>query len=401
METFFNMSCFKRLFPGLLPLFVISHFTHHLLTAIPVPLSPMIRSEFALDYAQSGWVISAFSLAYGFGQLPAGWLSDRIGPRILITVGISGMAVAGLLVGFSKFYLMILCFLVMMGLMGGCYHPAAPTAISAFVEQKKRGQALGLHNIGGGASYFISPILATAIASKWSWRGAFISLAIPTMILGTIPFVLLGRESSKTQLARPADTTDSGVSPHVGRTLHLASFLILSMVAGALFVSIISFIPLYAVDNLHVSKKTVGVMLGVIYAAGLWVGPLAGNLSDRFGRVPLLLAVSFAGGPVCYMLTVTSYGWGFFALLVMIGIMLYTRMTVTESYVIGQTTERNRSTIFGIYYFASTESSALLTPALGYSIDRLGFSHTFTIAGTVVFLLTLIFSIPLWGSPDN
>ncbi len=62
----------------------MAHFAHHLLTALPVPLLPFIRGDFGLDYAQAGLVVSAFGLAYGIGQLPAGWLSDRIGPRLML-----------------------------------------------------------------------------------------------------------------------------------------------------------------------------------------------------------------------------------------------------------------------------------------------------------------------------
>ena len=80
---------FGLLISGTVPLFVLAHFVHHLLTALTIPLLPFIRSDFSLDYAQSGWAVSAFSLSYGFGQLPAGWLADRIGARLILTIGIS------------------------------------------------------------------------------------------------------------------------------------------------------------------------------------------------------------------------------------------------------------------------------------------------------------------------
>ena len=112
-----------------LPFFVMAHFTHHLLTALPTPLLPFIRSDFNLDYTQSALVISAFTFSYGIGQLPAGWLADRIGQRVLITIGLCGVAVAGLLVGLSNTYTMMLGCLVLMGLAGGGYHPAATPLI--------------------------------------------------------------------------------------------------------------------------------------------------------------------------------------------------------------------------------------------------------------------------------
>jgi len=59
-----------------------------------IPLLPFIRDEFSLDYAQSGLVLSVFAISYGIGQLPAGWLADRIGPIALILIGTLGVAVA-------------------------------------------------------------------------------------------------------------------------------------------------------------------------------------------------------------------------------------------------------------------------------------------------------------------
>jgi len=93
-----------------IPLFVLAHFAHHLVIALPVPLLPFIRNEFALDYTQAGVVIMAFNLAYGISQLPSGWLADRIGSRVLLTVGTAGVALAGLLVGLSQTHFMLITF---------------------------------------------------------------------------------------------------------------------------------------------------------------------------------------------------------------------------------------------------------------------------------------------------
>lgn len=63
---------------------------------------PFIRDEFSLDYTQAGWILSAFTLAYGLSHLPAGWLSDRLGPRLMIAIGISGVAFFAILTGLAK-----------------------------------------------------------------------------------------------------------------------------------------------------------------------------------------------------------------------------------------------------------------------------------------------------------
>ena len=65
-----------RMFSGVTWLFVLAHFSHHVITALVVPLLPFIRNDFGLDYTQAGFVISAFTLSYGIAQMPAGRLIE-------------------------------------------------------------------------------------------------------------------------------------------------------------------------------------------------------------------------------------------------------------------------------------------------------------------------------------
>jgi len=114
----------------------------------------------------------------------------------------------------------------------------------------------------------------------------------------------------------------------------------------------------------------------------------------------VILAVCFIAGPVIYLLNLAPYGWGIGALLVTIGMIMYVCSPTAEAYIVGQTSERNRSTILGIYFFSSMEGGGILTPVMGYLIDHLGFYLSFTIAGAALFAVTLVCSIWLWGSRD-
>ena len=384
----------------LLPLFMLAHFSHHVLTAIPIPLLPMIRSSFALDYTQAGLAISAFTLAYGIAQLPAGWLADRVGPRQLITMGISGVALSGLLVGLSQTYTMMAVFLVLMGLMGGGYHPAASPLISMSVEPENRGRALGFHLIGGSASHFLAPLMAAAIASGWGWRGSFVGLAVPTIVFGMVFYILLGRRATVEKRERRIADSHGDTPPGPGHFRRLVAFIMLSAFTWAVISSTIAFLPLFLVDHSGVAEETAASFLAIIYSAGFWAGPLGGYLSDRLGRVPVMLAVCFTSGPIIYLLNLVPYGPGFGALLLIIGTILIMRAPISEAYIVGQTSRRQRSTILGIYFFSGLEGGGILTPAMGYLIDRLGFHPSFTIASAALFTVTLGCSLVLWRSRD-
>ena len=390
----------RLLSSGLVPLFVMGHFGHHLLTALPVPLLPMIRTDFALDYTRSGLVISAFILSYGIAQLPAGWLADRVGRQILIAVGICGVALAGLLVGLSQTYVMMIVFLVLMGVFGGGYHPAAPPLISAAVEPENRGRALGFHVVGGSASYFLAPLIAAAIAAIWGWRASFIGLAVPTIVFGIVFYVLLKRRLSAAKTEQSAAGIHKEAPPAPGRWRRLVPFLILTIFTQAIFISTISFVPLFVVDHFGASEETGAVFVAIFYSAGLWAAPLGGYLSDRWGRIPVVLSVCFLVGPTIYLLNVAPYSLGVAAVLLTIGMLMYIRMPVSEAYIVDQTPEHQRSTVLGIYYFGCLESGGVLTPLVGNLVDRFGFHSTFTITGAAVLVVTLLCSIWLRGSRE-
>lgn len=385
---------------GLLPLFILAHFSHHFTAAIFQPLTPFIRDDFNLDYTQMGWMMSAFNIAYGISHLPAGWLSDRLGPRMMITLGISGVALFAILVGLAPTYLAMAIFLILLGVVGGGYHPAAAPLVAASVDAKNRGRALGLHQIGGTASFFLTPLIAAAIFHTLSWRGTIISLAIPAFIIGIVLFVLLGRrgyaqKAPPVDASRRAETRETPSNPR-----RLVPFITLGVALQVLILSVISYIALFAVDNLQASEETGAFLYSLFHFAGLWAGPVGGYLSDRLGTVPVMLVVSIIAGPALYLLSLTSLGWSVWLVLFVLGVCMYIGMPVTESHIITHAPERRRSTVLGIYYFASRGGAGVIIPVVGYLADRFGFGTSFTIVGGALLGIVLICSALLWGSRD-
>jgi len=368
--------------------------------AMLIPLLPYIRDTFALDYAQVGWLVSAFMVPYGISQLPAGWLTDRIGPRTVIAIGVSGVAFFGFLVGLSPTYIVMAISLILLGVAGGGYHPASIPVISASVQSEKRGRALGLHQIGGTASHFLAPLIAVRIATVLGWRGSFIGTAIPIIVFGIVLYWLLGRWGYTKKAAQEISKDHTEAPPTPGRLSRLIAFLALSIVGQILILAIISFIPLFLVDHFGIGEEVAAIGLALVYTAGFWAGPLGGYLSDRLGTVPVMLVVTLVTGPVIYLLSLVSYGAAIVVLLMLIGMSLDSRMPVSEAYITGQTSERNRSTILGIYYFGSRGGPGIITPLIGYLIDQFGFSTSFTIVGATMIAVTLLCSIWLWGGRD-
>ena len=337
--------------------------------------------------------MSAFNIAYGVSHLPAGWLSDRLGPRMMILLGISGVAIFAILIGLAPTYLVMAIFLVMLGVMGGGYHPAATPLVAASVDKRNQGIALGLPQLGGSASFFLPPLLAAAIFQALDWRGTIISLSIPALLIGIVLFMILGRRGYA-QKAPPVVTSRQPEPVKTsGNLRQLIAFITLGAVVQVLTLSVLAYIALFAVDNLQATEETGAFLISLFHLAGLWVGPVGGYLSDRLGTVPVMLAVSIIAGPILYLLSLASLGWSIWLVLLAIGICMYIAMPVTEAHIITYAPERYRSTVLGIYYTASRGGAGIIIPLVGYLADRFSFETSFTIMGGVMLGVALTCSV--------
>ncbi|HUV07580.1 MAG TPA: MFS transporter [Spirochaetia bacterium] len=381
---------FHSFFPGLLFFYVLAHFGHHVIIALTVPLLPYIRSTFALSYTFSGLLISAFSITYGVAQLPAGWLASRLGARALMMVGVIGVSLAGLMMGLSPSFGTVIFSLILMGVMGGGYHPAAASLISTTFEPRHQGRALGIHVIGGSASYFLSPLIGIAIASVWGWRGSYIGLSLVTTAFGIIFYLFLRKSAPSHGSFNSRPSVKEKIHTVLSSPLKLAPVLFLSVITGAVVAATISFLSLFIVDHFKATKESAAFWIALLYSTGLWAAPLGGYISDRLGRVPVILAVCLISAPSIYLLNVVPYGLPFGLLLIVMGCALFIRLPVTEAYILNQAPPALRSTVLGIYYFTSTEGSGVLTPLMGSLIDTLGFRGSLTAASLVLVSFTII-----------
>ncbi len=103
-----------------------------------------IRAD--LSATEFGVLLSAFSLSYGFAQLPSGILLDRLGPRIVLGAGLifwSAMqALTGMVNSFSHFILLR----IGLGIGEAPFMPAGVKSINDWYAQRERGTAVGIFN---------------------------------------------------------------------------------------------------------------------------------------------------------------------------------------------------------------------------------------------------------------
>jgi MFS family permease len=114
--------------------------------------------------------------------------------------------------------------------------------------------------------------------------------------------------------------------------------------------------------------------------------------------VPLIIALCLLSGVGVYLMDVAPIGVGLAAVMLLLGITTFMRMPVSEAYIIGATTERNRSLVYGFYYSTMTGTGAVFAPIMGHLSENYGYDNSFAWASIAIVAMTLLCSFFLRGS---
>ncbi len=154
-----------------------------------------IAEEFHLDNIQLGWVFSAFVLGYALFQAPGGRISDRIGPRYVLTIGVIWWGVFTTLItllpaGLSGLLALLIGIRFALGIGEAVVYPASNCVVAAWIPSTERGIANGFIFAGVGFGAGITPPLITYIMLNYGWRWSFWVSAALGLVAGGIWYIV-------------------------------------------------------------------------------------------------------------------------------------------------------------------------------------------------------------------
>lgn len=391
-----------------IPQFIFAHFSHHVCTGAIIPLLPMIRESFGLNYFQSGLLVSCFSIAYGFGNIPMAIIADRFSRRLVIILGLFGVSLISIGVSCTRTFWQMIPFLIIMGIIGASYHAPSSSFISQMLPIDKRGRGIGLHFIGGSSSFLLTPAMALGIAYLFNtWRASFLVLALPALLAGILLWITteetqgdvdVSSGKSKSPIKNINEVNPEGKESQsditwlqILRALGLITFI--STTVLILSAGVRSYLPLYMVDHHGISPTWAGIVISVIAGSGVIGGPLGGALSDRFGRKQVIFVSLFFAGPLFFAMTISPYGIPLLVSLILYGLTMSVRMPSMESLIADVVPVGRRTTVMGIYFFIGMETTGIMTPVIGRLIDTFGLDVIFN---RVAIGLCLIAAIALF-----
>jgi len=275
----------------------IGHAASHFAFLTVQPLFPLLKAEFGVSYAALGLIMTAMSVASGIGQIPAGFLVDRIGARPVLVGGVALTGLGIALIGAAPGYWAIVAGAALSGLGNSVFHPADYAILNGSVATPRIGRAFSLHTFAGYAGFAVAPMTMTILAAEFGWRPAVIvvGLAIATIAL---PMLLWGgllqddTSPSEVRASAPTTTVRMLLAPQI--LMLFGFFTLMATITSGMHAFAVSAMVDYHGLALGTANSVLTVFLVVSTLGILFGGPLA----DRTTRHGLVTAIGLILGAI-------------------------------------------------------------------------------------------------------
>lgn len=264
---------------------------------IVLPLLPSYASLFKASDFAIGLLVASYSLMQFLLAPVWGRLSDRIGRRPVLLIGLTGSALSYLIFAVAGSYWVLLASRVVAGAMGATVN-VAQAYLADLSEEKDRARSMGMLGAAFGLGFVVGPALA-GLAARFG-------LAAPGIVaasLTSLNLVLAWRWLPETRKT-PVPPAAKGRAPHWSRAI--AGFASMALATLGFTVMYVVF-PLELERSMGLERHQSAyffVLLGLVSATVQ--GALIGRLVERFGERRLiaagswLLALGFFGMPYAF-----------------------------------------------------------------------------------------------------
>lgn len=363
-----------------------AHFVHDIYSAFLAPLLPLIQERLGTSYAMTG-SLAIFTQAPSLLNPFLGYLADRVSLRYFVILAPGVTATIYSLLGLAPSYVLLALLLFAGGLTIAAFHAPAP-AMVARLAGNQVGKGMSLFMAAGELARALGPLAAIAGASWFGlegmWRLAFGGWAVSALL-----YLRLRHVPARLQGARPVGL--AAIWPRLRRVFAAITWLVAAR--ALLLVSLTTYLPLYARDELGLSLWLSAASLTILQAAGVAGALASGTLSDRLGRQRMLLLL-LALSPVLYLLFILGPVWAAVPLLLALGLTAIAPQPVLLALVQDSFPE-HRAMANGIYLAVGFVIQGLGIWAVGALADQVGLRAAFLSSGLLAFLsIPAVFFLP-------
>ncbi|AOS62253.1 Bcr/CflA family multidrug efflux MFS transporter [Actinoalloteichus hymeniacidonis] len=275
-----------------------------------LPAFPDLSVEFSSTAAQIQLTLTACLIGLAFGQLVAGPLSDALGRRRPLLVGVAVYLVASLLCAVAPSTAALVGLRFIQGMAGAAGLVIARAIIRDLYTGVAAAKFFSMLMLVTGAAPILAPMIGSQLLSFTSWRGVFIILAVYGLLMGVAAFITLPETLPREQ-RRGGGVKDTAGS--FGRLFKDRSFVGYALAGGLSFATIFAYVsasPFVLQVVYQVSPQTYGLLFALNSVGILIFGQVNGWLVGRVApRTLLSIGMTTSVSASVVLLVLVNTGW--------------------------------------------------------------------------------------------
>ncbi len=351
-----------------------AHAVNHSFAVLLPPIFLAIIDEFGVTVQSVAFLAAAGSLVSGLVQLSYVELTRHVARKRLLGFGGllfgAGFAAMSLVTSFATFAVATIA--ARIG--GSPQHPVGNGLLAEQYPPERRGFAISAHIAGGNLGTVLVAVIGTPALALLGWRGVSVVFGVAAFVIAIGILVFVREHGTDRAAARAGGSSMDGLKRVLADRDLRWVFLTSILGGGGRGLGVVNlFALIYLTRVIGLDEATSGLMYGALIVFSVPMPLLAGWLSDRFGRKPLIIA-AYIGGAVGFGVFIFA-GSSLVVLwagIVVMGLFSFAESPQLQALLADLAPPESRDASYALYFTLAFGVGSLWTAVYGVVIEQLG-----------------------------
>ena len=389
-----------------LALLSVAHAVNHAFAVLLPLIFLAIIDEFGVGVESVAFLAAGGAFASGMVQLSYAELTRRISRRRLLGFGGllfgGGFAAQALATSFATFAIPN----IVARIGGSPQHPVGNGLLAEQFPPERRGFAISAHIEGGNVGTVVVAIIGVPLLAWIGWRGASVVFGVAAALVALLILALVREHGTDRAAALAGGSSRDALRRVVGDRDLRWLFLTSVLGGGGRGLGVVNlFVLIYLTRVIGMDAATAGLMYGALIVFSVPMPLLAGWLSDRLGRKPLIIGAYLGGaiGFVVFLLAGDSLP-GLWAGIVLMGLFSFAESPQLQALLADIAPPATRDASYALYFTLAFGVGSMWVALYGLVIDALGEAAgvpvVFVLMG-VAFVAAALATLPIRTEPRS
>lgn len=351
-----------------------AHAVNHAQAALLPLVYLVIIDEFGVGVAAIAFLAAAGNILSGSVQLGYGVITRWFSRRAILAAGGlvfgGGMAAQALAPGFVPFAAAN----IISRIGGSPQHPVGNGLLAEQFPEHRRGFAISAHIAGGNVGTVAVPLLGAWLIAGIGWRWTVVLFGIPAMLIALAIWALVRETGVDRAAARAYGNVRSAYAAVLRDRDLLLVYASAAIGGGGRGLGVLNvFVPLYLSVVIGLDVGTVALMYTVLVMGSVPGPVVAGWLSDRLGRKPLILGAYLCGAAsLAAFVLAGSNVPALWVAIALLGVFNFVESPQLQAMLSDIAQPALRDASFSAYFTLAFGVGSLWVALYGWLIDELG-----------------------------